>query len=263
VTALPIGTDLVSLTGAGVGALYACDGGNPAGGGAFAAGPWIDEAAGTWDATQKIAVQGSVSWPMARYSETVEGDTRTITSNGLPLDNVTGTFPIAADDPAYSYDRNPNSIAESDIVVTLPVRPPVAETPTCLPKGSIGVLKNGVALFGSVDALNRDAVAYETQDVCDGHPEHGSTYHYHNVHACILDATEGPSTEVGFAYDGFPIVVERDDNGKLPTNSDLDECHGRISPIVLDGTVVEMYHYSATDEFPYFMGCYRGTPVQP
>jgi hypothetical protein len=38
-------------------------------------------------------------------------------------------------------------------------------------------------------------------------------------------------------------VVERDAAGDLPTNADLDECHGRTSPILLDGEVVTMYHY--------------------
>ena len=47
----------------------------------------------------------------------------------------------------------------------------------------------------------------------------------------------------------------------LPTNADLDECHGRTSPVLLDGEVVTTYHYSATHEFPYFIGCYRGEPV--
>ena len=257
-TALPIGTSHVSTTGAAVGDLFSCDAGNPNGGGAFAVGPWIDEAAGTWDRTEKVAVQGEVSWPMAQYDEQVDGDQRTISSNGLPVDMVTGTFPVAADDPAFSYDRNPNSIAETDLTVTLPASPTVADTPTCLGKGVIGVLRNGVAIFAPVDERNRDAVAYETQDQCDGHPQQSSTYHYHDVPSCVLDASTGPSTAVGFAYDGFPIVVERDAAGDLPTNADLDECHGRTSPILLDGEVVETYHYSATYEFPYFMGCFRG-----
>ncbi|MBL8776873.1 MAG: YHYH protein [Acidimicrobiales bacterium] len=257
-TALPIGTAHVSTTGAAVGDLFACDAGNPNGGGAFAVGPWIDEAAGTWDRTEKVAVQGEVSWPMAQYDEQVDGDVRTINSNGLPVDMVTGTFPVAADDPAYSYDRNPNSIAETDLSVTLPASPTVADTPTCLGKGVIGVLRNGVAIFAPVDERNRDAVAYETQDECDGHPQQTSTYHHHDVPSCVLDASTGPSTVVGFAYDGFPIVVERDADGNLPTNADLDECHGRTSSILLDGEVVETYHYSATYEFPYFMGCFRG-----
>ncbi len=260
-TALPLGTDLVSTTGAAVGGLFVCDAGSPNGGGAFAVGPWIDEAAGTWDATQKLSVQGEVSWPMASYTETVEGLVRSISSNGLPVGMVTGTFPIASDDPAGSYDRNPNSIAESDLAVSLPVAPVASVTATCLPKGAIGVAKNGVALFAPVDALNRDAVAYETQDDCDGHPQQSSTYHYHDVPSCLQEAASGTSTVVGYALDGFPVVVERDAAGELPTNADLDECHGRVSAIELDGAIVEMYHYSVTSEFPYFIGCYRGTPT--
>ncbi|MFM8303427.1 MAG: YHYH protein, partial [Actinomycetota bacterium] len=223
------------------------------------AGPWIDEAAGTWDATRKVAVQGNVSWPIAQYDEQSEADTRRISSNGLPVGMVTGTFPIAATDPAYAYDRNPNRIAATALTFTLPLVPTAAETPGCLGMGAIGVLRNGVALFAPVDEQLRDAVAYETQDVCDGHPQQASQYHYHAVPSCIVDASTGPSTVVGFALDGVPIVVERDASGALPKNADLDACHGRTSPILLDGEVVTMYHYSATLEFPYALGCLRGT----
>ncbi|CAB4362893.1 unannotated protein [freshwater metagenome] len=260
-TTLPIGTPHVSTTGAAVGNLYVCDSGNPNGGGAFKAGPWLDEVAGTWDLTQKVSVQGALDWPMAQYSETVEGDLRVIASNGLPVGNVTGTFPVAADDPAFNYDRNPNTIGESALSVSLPVTPTAGATPTCLSKGAIGVLRNGVALFAPVDERNRDAVAYETQDQCDGHPQQTGVYHYHDIPSCVRDASTGASTVVGFAYDGYPIVAERSANGDLPTNADLDECHGRTSPILLDGEVVTTYHYSATYEFPYFIGCFHGTKV--
>lgn len=260
-TQLPIGTPHVSTADAAVGNLFVCSAGNPNGGGAFKTGPWIDESAGTWDATQKVAVQGAVSWPMATYDEVVNGATRTISSNGLPIGMVSGTFPIADDDPAYAYDRNPNSIAPSKDSVTLPVSPSVRATPKCLPKGTLGVLKNGVALFAPVDERNRDAVAYETQDQCDGHPQQSSTYHYHDVPSCVLTASTGSETVVGFAYDGYPIVVERDAAGQLPTNADLDACHGRVSPISVDGSVAPQYHYSATYEFPYFIGCFHGDPV--
>lgn len=260
-TALPIGTSKVSLTGAKAGGLYACNAGNPNGGGAEVVGAWVNQAKGTWDLSKKVAVQGSVSWPMASYSETLTGTTRDITSNGLPLTQVTGTFPIATDDPAYQYDRNANHIAAKETTISLPLRPTESSAPTCLSGGSVGILKNGVALFASLDERNRDAVVYETQDVCDGHPQQMGVYHYHEIPSCIRDAAAGSSTVVGFANDGFPIAVERDAAGQLPTNADLDQCHGRTSPIELDGTVVEMYHYSATYEFPYFIGCYRGTPT--
>ena len=100
-------------------------------------------------------------------------------------------------------------------------------------------MRNGVVAFAPLDELNRDAVAYETQDECDGHPQQSGVYHYHDVPSCIVDASEGASTVVGFAYDGYPIVVERNAAGELPTNADLDECHGRTSPIMLDGDVVD------------------------
>ncbi len=120
------------------------------------------------------------------------------------------------------------------------------------------MLKNGVFVFNSLDGRGEDAVAHESQDLCDGHPAM-TTYRYRNVPSCIRDATEGPSTVVGWAWDGFPIVVEPDANDALPTNANLDECHGRTSPILLDDQVFTMYHYSATLDFPYFIGCSTGT----
>ncbi len=263
-TKLPLGDGKVSTSGPARGSLFACSAGNPNGPGASKAGTWIDTAGGTWDATRKIAVQGSRTWESADYTETVSGANRVLTTNALPVKTVTGTFPIAASDPAYQFDRNPNSIkAQSTVTITLPVRPEAAATPSCLPMGAIGIMRNGVFAFASLDERNRDAVAWETQDVCDGHPQQTGVYHYHNVPSCLRDAAPGASVVVGYALDGHPIVVERDATGRLPTNADLDECHGRTSPIVLDGAVVTRYHYSATLEFPYFIGCYRGTPRTP
>ena len=43
------------------------------------------------------------------------------------------------------------------------------------------------------------------------------------------------------------------------TNADLDECHGHTHAIAWDGRTVTMYHYHATWEFPYVLGCFRGT----
>lgn len=255
-TALPIGDDFVSTTGAERGWVYTCL--LTSGGGAFADGPWIDADAGTWDSTAKIAVDGAVLWPEADYEEAIVDDRRIITSAGLPVDDPTGEFPIAPNDEAAQYDRNPNSIAEQTLTISLPANPTVSQTPGCLSPSAVGILGNGVVVFAPLDAENRDAAAHEVQDTCDGHPEATSQYHYHDVSSCILDAATGSSTVVGWAFDGFPIVVERDADGRLPTNADLDECHGRISEIDVDGERVSMYHYSATLEFPYLIGCYRG-----
>src|SRR4249919_3337168 len=75
------------------------------GGGAFPDGPWIDGS--TWDATAKIAVRGTVRWSSS-FRDTLSGSSLVLAGNGLPP-HVTGTFPISSSDPAYAYDRNPNS----------------------------------------------------------------------------------------------------------------------------------------------------------
>ncbi|MEU2157469.1 YHYH protein [Streptomyces sp. NPDC019396] len=130
--------------------------------------------------------------------------------------------------------------------------------------GAIGVLKNGVCIYNSLDDAGRDVAAHETQDVCDGHPDGAEAYHYHNIPSCLLSAADKKgATLVGYALDGFGIYVERDDKGNLPTNADLDECHGRTSKVMWNGRETSIYHYSATLEFPYTVGCFRGTPVEP
>jgi YHYH protein len=238
--------------------MFACRAGNPTAGGAQVDGPWLNNAAGTWDSTTKLKVNGEVSWPTAKYTETVSGGKRILTTNSLPVDYKTGTFPIGANDPSYAYDRNPGTITEKTVTLTLAENGTVASAPTCMNEGPVGMLRNGVYIFNAVDARGDDAVAHESQDLCDGHPAM-TQYHYHSVPSCIRTASTGPSTVVGWMADGFPLVVERDASGHLPTNADLDECHGRTSPILIDGNTVTTYHYSATLEFPYTIGCYKGT----
>jgi hypothetical protein len=259
-TKLPIGDDLVSTDGAAVGGLFACSAGNANAGGASADGPWLNIADGTWDMTTKLAVEGSVLWEAASFTETIDGDVRTIVTNSVPVEDPTGTFPIAASDPSYDYDRNPGTITPNSVSISLPRLGTLADAPSCMNEGQVGIMRNGVFVFNSLDGRGDDAVAHESQDLCNGHPAM-TTYHYHNVPNCLRDKATGSSTVVGYAYDGFPIVVERDAAGELPTNADLDECHGRTSPVLLDGEVVETYHYSATLEFPYFIGCFMGTKI--
>lgn len=218
----PLGDGNLSTAEPAVGYIYACREGG-GGPGAQVAGEWISD--GFWDSTSKISVQGSVSWA----------------------------------------DYAPVEISQAADVRTieLPLNPNVAASPTCLDGGPIGYLLDGVALFNGLDAQNLDAVAHEIQDACGGHPEREGTYHYHNVGPCALAETEGSrSTLVGYALDGFGIYVTRDTDGNLPTNADLDECHGRVSEVEFNGEVQGVYHYEATLEYPYTVGCYRGTPAR-
>ena len=67
---------------------------------------------------------------------------------------------------------------------------------------------------------------------------------------------------LGYAIDGFGIYGPRGQDGKMLTNKNLDECHGTTSKVWWDGKYVKMYHYVLTAQFPYSIGCFRGTPVE-
>lgn len=230
-------------------------------GGARHAGDWINDEAHSWNALKKVSVLGAVLWPDAMHAEVVTGDSRVLTTNGLPHDSPTGIFPIQRSDPTYQYDTNPNAIGVQNFSYSVPKNPVAAESPSCTPLGPIGVMNDGVILFNSLDDAGRDAVAHEIQDACDGHPNGREIYHYHNVAGCLIEKATGTSTLVGYALDGYGIYVERDANGNLPTNADLDACHGRTSPIMWDGAWISIYHYSTTYEYPYTVGCFHGTLI--
>jgi hypothetical protein len=241
-----------------VGWVDSCQTQFPASGqGAQANGPWIG--ATTWNETKKLAVRGSVHWS-ARFSATVVGSRRVLAGNGLPS-SPTGVFPIASSDPAYAYDHNPNSIEAYTLKVSLPATPKLAASPTCV-GGMIGVSALGVPIFSAFDALGRDAQAHEVQDACGGHPQISGEYHFHGLPACWRDAALSKQTGlIGWALDGFGIYVEYDAKGKLLSDAALDACHGRTSTVMWNGKRVRMYHYDATLDFPYLVGCFRGTPI--
>jgi YHYH protein len=230
-------------------------------GGAQADGPWIDTAARTWNSSTKLAVAGAVNWPNASWAVTASGGQRVIRTNDLPKGHASGVFPIGSTDPASAYDRNPNHIAPQSIVWSLPLHPSAAPAPSCTSGGPIGMLDDGVVLFNALDGEGRDAAAHEVLDICAGHPDMMSIYHHHDIPPCILDKAKGASTLVGYAIDGYGIYVERDASGALLTNTALDACHGRTSRVLWNGKLTSIYHYDATLEYPYTVGCYHGTPI--
>lgn len=224
-------------------------------GGQGAEGNWLN-GDGTWDATKKAVVDGSVTWPSS-FTVSVQGDQRVFTGNDLP-DHTTGNFPISSSDDAYTYDRNPNSISQQSITLSLPANPTAAAQPNCI-GGEVGIMLSGVVLFSAFDAEANDAPAHEVQDNCDGHPQVSGFYHYHNLSDCIEDNASGHSALVGYAFDGYGIYGYYGEDGAEITNEDLDACHGHTHVIEWDGQMVEMYHYHATHEFPYVVGCFHGT----
>jgi hypothetical protein len=259
-THLPLGDGKVGTT-AKRGYIMQCPAGGGAGGGAFRDGPWI-RGDGTWDSTAKAVVDGAVAWPSAAFALTSSAATRQVSGNGLPTTHTTGVYPVASSDDAYQYDRNPNRIAAQTLSYALAAQPVLAAQPSCLPGGPIGVMLSGVVFFNGLDDLSRDAVAHEIQDACEGHPQQQGQYHYHDVSKCLPDAGTGHSAMVGYAFDGFGIFGLRGEDGRELTDAGLDECHGHTHEIDWDGKRVSMYHYHATAEYPYTLGCFRGTAIR-
>lgn len=254
--ALPLGDGRISQQ-AQRGHVWACRA-PVGGGGAHVVGPWISGS--TWDSTSKAFVAGDITWPQAWLQLEIQERTRSIRTVGVPQGHGTGSFPIHYSDPAYQWDRNPNNIQAKERRYAIPAMPSLAPTSRCLPMGAVGVMLDGVVIFNALDGEGRDAVAHEVQDRCNGHPERSGQYHYHGPSPCVPGATENQRL-LGYALDGFGIYSMFDENGRELTNADLDECHGRTSKIVWDGMEVTMYHYVLTREYPYTVGCYRGTPA--
>jgi len=229
------------------------------GGGAFKDGPWI-RGDGSFDFTAKAVVDGVVEWPH-KLTLALVGDQRTVTGNDLPR-HASGTYPVSPLDDAYQYDRNPNAITAQALNWSLPAVPKEAAAASCVGLGPVGIMLTGSYVFNGLDALGRDAVAHEIQDRCQGHPERSGAYHYHSLSLCADDPGEGHSALVGYALDGFGIYGRRGEDGQELSSADLDACHGHSHEVLWDGQRRVLFHYHATLDYPYTVGCYRGTPIR-
>jgi len=258
-TALPLGDGKVTSTGPAKGYLFSCQSNFP-GGGPAVNGPWINAAAGTYSLSGKYVVDGSVDWPNATFKKKVKKALLSLKGNGLPT-HTTGTFPVSPSDDAYQVDRNPNTISAQSIALKLAAAPKRDKVADCL-GGEVGIAKNGVAIFNAIDAAGKDAVAHEVQDSCSGHPQQSGKYHYHGLPACIGSGGERAHSKlIGWALDGFPIYGPLGQKGHYMRLDDLDACHGHTHSITYQGVKQKLFHYHATDEFPYTVGCFRGDAV--
>ena len=256
-SAIPLGGSTKTSTEAKAGYLYACR--TPSGGPAVTIPPWVDTSASTWDATTKVAVEGADHYSNRTFTATENGTSLVLAGNRLPQQS--GTFPVSALDPAHQYNPNPDSVTSGTMSATITLNPTVNTTATCN-AGFSGIMSDGIPLLDGYDAGGYDAAAVETQDTCHGHPNSETGYHYHSLSPCILTATaRTQSTQVGWAFDGFGIYVEYNADGTMLTNGALDACHGRTSVVTWHGKKQSIYHYVMTAEFPYAVGCFRGTPA--
>mmetsp|Transcript_3746 Transcript_3746/g.4191 ORF Transcript_3746/g.4191 Transcript_3746/m.4191 type:complete len:464 (-) Transcript_3746:120-1511(-) len=186
---------------------------------------------------------------------TVEGNYYKITGSGCPGYDWTGqTTPNSADIKTYEW--------------MLPVTPTICTTSQIASSvmGMTGIAKNGVAIFGPLDATGADAYVNEGQtfDTCQGHNSPG-TYHYHSepldtgCNNVLSNPSGGHSSLWGLMADGVPIYGHQSVGGAVPT--DLDECGGHVD------SEKPFYHYHATDPatfnqagdgYPYTYGCLKG-----
>ena len=188
----------------------------------------------------------------------------------------------------------PNALTEQEFEWELPRLPAMAGSTSDVPLvGVAAIAVNGLPIFGPTEAPqmgSRDPYLDDILDYCSGHTAMGGVYHFHARPDCLFADAEGNTSLVlAYAIDGFPILapyecandsctqteelasswrqVEEvygtsiqnawDAHEYVPGLGDLDECNGKTLP---DGS----YAYYATDTFPYFVGCYRGTPrAQP
>jgi hypothetical protein len=235
--------------------------------------PWVS--GNMLDVSQIPHVSGNVQW-RSRYKVTTTATRRHFKGNGLP-NTRTGEFPVQMGTPAYQYyaalpaqgyaNAAEIPIRPWDLDITVPRFPKPNRTPACISKLTIGIADTGapwhveIAPDAQFHILNPSAGL--PMDKCWGHP-YATQYHYHGESWTCFRNRDKPhehSPLEGYAIDGFGIYGIRGVNGKPVTNAQLDECHGHTHRIRWEGKMVRMYHYHLNAEYPYSLGCFRGTPA--
>jgi hypothetical protein len=239
---------------------------------------WVDEVTNIIDTDNITFIEGSVEVE-GNFCIDTSKNQRRLYGNGLPNHKI-GAFPITQDNAAFQYYDGLacplgcyDSLIEIPVLpyqldITIPKNPKYNAEPTCMGTLTIGVATLTGAVFHleyatAANGNPNNPIAFIPLDSCWGHPINNA-YHYHaKSWECFPDKGEANkhSPLFGYGLDGFGIFGPRTLGGKLVTNDDLDECHGHIHKIDWDGKKVKMYHYHLNTEFPYSIGCFRGTPV--
>ena len=213
---------------------------------------------------------------------------RYIKSNGIP-NHVTGAFPNRG---------NPNSISAQNHSYRVPLKPQKNDNIRSH-SGIVGVALNGIPFEpGTAECYGKERGSspiseceWREEAIVNGkgrlgldqnnaHVQPTGSYHYHGVPHGLLEILDKQDlVYVGFAADGFPLVVSRSDqykpsyrlkSGERPDGpqgtytgkytadfeyvaglGDLDQCNGI--------EMSEVYVYFVTETFPYAPRCLRGT----
>lgn len=237
--------------------------------------PWVEGEAVV--VSKMPFVEGSVSLESV-FSVTLTATGRVLKGNGIPNHPI-GTFPVQKGTAAYEYysaipvhgygTSADIPVEPYELDLTLPRDPQVNAEPTCVGSVFSGVVTQTGAVWHLDIAFDAqlhvlDPISALPPDRCWGHP-YAAQYHYHGYSwKCFPNqGEEGEHSPLfGYAIDGFGVFGPRGEGGKLVSNDDLDECHGHTHAIEWDGETKEMYHYHVNNQFPYSIGCYRGTPIE-
>jgi phosphatidylethanolamine-binding protein (PEBP) family uncharacterized protein len=163
----------------------------------------------------------------------------------------------------------------------IPLNPEFAEKPVSakeqLFRGAIALAANGVPIFNPIknDGRTDTFLAGELDDF-GGHCGRADDYHYH-IAPTHLQKYVGTGQPIAYALDGFPIYGLFDPAAKkggrdediccpLGSHEPLDALHGHFGAPTRgpgpDGTgtvaVPGLYHYHASEKYPYLNGGMRG-----
>ena len=256
-TKLRLGDNYLTTSAPAKGYLYSCTGKNPNAPGAIEHKiTWINFADETWNFLTKLWLPSGEFTPVVgAYEETIVDASRKIEINNLPVDGKIGDWPMTNYPTLTEIDPNPGVPAPRNLLFSYTVNPGTVSSPSCVSLGAIGVTNNGVVIYNASDGRGEDALAREIVDVYGGHPAR-TDYHYHFIPERLDDEfmSDGHSGIVGYINDGFPIYGYKGQGGMEMSNDDLDSCHGHDHGEL-------GYHYHATIEYPYTIGCYVGIPV--
>ena len=239
--------------------------------------PWVSN--GNTITISKIkTVPGAVQLPHS-FKVTTTKTKRNFKGNGIPNHPI-GTFPIPSNSAAYGYYAPmPSSppyanaaeipVLPYDLNVTVPRNPKANSSPTCINQLTVGIATQTGGAWHAEVAPNAQLQIFDPNaalptDRCWGHPFAGM-YHYHGYSwKCFPNkgVAGQPSPLYGYALDGFGIYGPFGESGNLVRNSQLDVCHGHRGWVMWDGVRKYMYHYHVNNEFPYSIGCFRGTPAE-
>ena len=194
---------------------------------------------------------------------TVEGDTVTFVSDGLPSHEYLDVYLGDGADGKFIA----GGVVAYDATHSFPLVPTASDTPTDTPNGTIGVSISGAVFFNPYEGDGSETVANDDNttidgipfiDACGGHPlPNETTYHYHGIPFCVTDAvdTDGEHSQIiGYLFDGYPIYGPQDVDGEEPT--DLDACMGHVG--MTPDFDEPVYHYHVSSQANYISECYSG-----